>query len=112
MGRRLAPLLIDFAGVTEAGRVLDVGCGTGSLTLVIACRLGGGVITGIDLSPGYIARAAKRNKNSRVTFEVGDACALRMPRSITCFHRSFCNSFRMPIEPSAAALPRGDGLGD
>ena len=31
--RRLAPLLIDFAGVRSAERVLDVGCGTGSLTL-------------------------------------------------------------------------------
>ncbi len=30
--RRLAPLLIDFASVKDAERVVDVGCGTGSLT--------------------------------------------------------------------------------
>lgn len=75
--RRLAPLLIDFAGVTEAGRVLDVGCGTGSLTFEIARRLGSSTITGIDFSPPYIAHAATSNQNPHITFEVGDACALR-----------------------------------
>lgn len=35
MGRwsaRLAPLFVDFAGVTDCQHVLDVGCGTKSLT--------------------------------------------------------------------------------
>ena len=34
--RRLAPLLIDFAGFSSAGRVLDVGCGTGNLSFALA----------------------------------------------------------------------------
>ena len=75
--RQLAPLLIDFAGMTGARRVLDVGCGTGSLTFEIARRLRSGAITGIDLSPAYIGHASRRNENPCVTFEVGDACALR-----------------------------------
>jgi hypothetical protein len=28
--RRLAPLLIDFAGIADGKKILDVGCGTGS----------------------------------------------------------------------------------
>jgi ubiquinone/menaquinone biosynthesis C-methylase UbiE len=75
--RRLAPLLIAFSGVTAARRVLDVGCGTGSLTFEIARRLGSGVVTGIDFSPVYIEHASRRNENPCITFEVGDACALR-----------------------------------
>ncbi len=29
--RRLAPLLIEFGGLADGDRVLDIGCGTGSL---------------------------------------------------------------------------------
>jgi len=34
--RRLAPLFIDFAGITDAKCVLDVGCGTGNLSFGLA----------------------------------------------------------------------------
>jgi SAM-dependent methyltransferase len=36
--RRLAPLFIEFAGIGQARRVLDVGCGTGNLALFHAQR--------------------------------------------------------------------------
>ena len=36
--RRLAGPFLDFSGVPSRGRVLDAGCGTGSLTLALAAR--------------------------------------------------------------------------
>ncbi|MGE3784184.1 MAG: hypothetical protein AB7H71_15800, partial [Alphaproteobacteria bacterium] len=33
--RRLAPLLIGFGGLADGDRVLDAGCGTGSLTFTL-----------------------------------------------------------------------------
>lgn len=68
-----APMLIKFAGVLERGKVLDIGCGTGSFALAIArlrphCR-----IEGIDISREYIEFARGRTRNLRVRFETGDA---------------------------------------
>ena len=36
--KRLASGFLEFAGLVEGGAVLDVGCGTGSLTFEIADR--------------------------------------------------------------------------
>jgi 2-polyprenyl-3-methyl-5-hydroxy-6-metoxy-1,4-benzoquinol methylase len=36
--RRLAVSFLDFSGVPPGGRVLDAGCGTGSLTLALAAH--------------------------------------------------------------------------
>ena len=74
--RRLAPLLIDFAGVTGAGRILDVGCGTGSLTFALAQNPRVCAVQGIDFSPAYVEHARQRACDARVGFQVGDACAL------------------------------------
>lgn len=78
--RRLAPLLIDFAGVTDAGRALDVGCGTGSLAFTLADRSQTSTVFGVDLSSQYIAHASRRRAESRVQFELGDATALRFEK--------------------------------
>ena len=75
--RRLAPLLIDFAGVNDGSRILDVGCGTGSLSFTLADRPHIRAITGVDLSPEYIAYAERQRRDPRVCLEDGDATNLR-----------------------------------
>ncbi|MDP3859864.1 MAG: methyltransferase domain-containing protein [Stagnimonas sp.] len=54
-------LLVDAALARPRGRVLDVGCGTGSTTLALARRLGALVrCTGVDISEPMIAAARAR----------------------------------------------------
>ena len=77
--RRLAEPFLDFAGFADGDEVLDVGCGTGSLTFAVSARADVKTIRGIDLSPAYIDYAKRRNSDSRVEFQVGDACALPFP---------------------------------
>lgn len=74
--RRLAPKFVAFAGIRDADSVLDVGCGTGSLTSTLALNPGIRRLHGVDFSAAYIEHARHRNDASRVQFQVGDACAL------------------------------------
>src|SRR5487761_570180 len=90
MGRwsgRLADKLIAFAGIEAGDRVLDVGCGTGSLALALAARPEPAAIVGIDIAPPYIAYAAARSTDRRLRFVAGDATALDFPAA--SFDRTF-----------------------
>jgi SAM-dependent methyltransferase len=54
-------LLVEAVSAGSGGRVLDVGCGTGSTTLAVARRLGAkGRCIGIDISDPMIAAARAR----------------------------------------------------
>jgi ubiquinone/menaquinone biosynthesis C-methylase UbiE len=79
MGRwsqKLAPKFIEFAGLREEGKVLDVGCGTGSLTFELAKSKGLREIAAIDFSPVFVAEATRRNTDQRIKIQQADACAL------------------------------------
>ena len=79
MGRwskRLAPVFLDFAGIGDGERVLDVGCGTGSLTLSITERANVAVIEAIDFEEQFVEALRQRTKDTRISARQGDACAL------------------------------------
>ena len=77
--RQLAPLFVEFVGVRDGESVLDVGCGTGSLSATLASVTGASKIVGIDPSNGFIEYARTQIADPRVTFEVGDAQNLPYP---------------------------------
>jgi SAM-dependent methyltransferase len=82
MGRwsaRLAEPFLDFAGWADGENILDAGSGTGSLTVALSRRLKAGRIAGIDYSPLYVDHTNQVIRDPRVTFQVGDICALPFP---------------------------------
>jgi ubiquinone/menaquinone biosynthesis C-methylase UbiE len=79
---RLRERTLEAAGIAAGEQVLDVGCGTGTLTLAAKRRVGAnGSVRGVDASPEMIARA--RTKAERggvpVTFEIVQAQSLPFP---------------------------------
>ncbi|PWI13195.1 SAM-dependent methyltransferase [Streptomyces sp. Act143] len=74
--RPLEEVLVEGMPADTGGRVLDVGCGTGSTTVAVARRLGpGGRCVGVDISAPMIAAARERAERAGVaaSFVVADA---------------------------------------
>lgn len=70
----LAEIFADWAGIAPGLRALDVGCGPGALTAVLASRLGSEATTAIDPSESFVA--AVRARLPEVDVRSGSAEAL------------------------------------
>jgi len=75
----LAPKFLDLAKVSDHGRILEAGCGTGALTSRICDHAAGARITAVDVSRAYVDFAARRIDDPRVAFEVADIARLPYP---------------------------------
>jgi 2-polyprenyl-3-methyl-5-hydroxy-6-metoxy-1,4-benzoquinol methylase len=74
-GARLIALLRE-RGLPAGASILDAGCGTGSLALMLAAE--GYGVTGVDFSPEMIARARAKDTAGKVDWRVGDIAALAL----------------------------------
>jgi ubiquinone/menaquinone biosynthesis C-methylase UbiE len=80
--RRFRREIVELAGIGPGERVLDVGCGTGTLAITASETVGsGGEVVGVDATVSMIERARKkaRRKNADVRFEPGLAEAIPAP---------------------------------
>lgn len=70
-----------LGSLRPADRLLDVGCGPGTITLDLARRVAGGAVLGLDRDPGVVARARARARGAaapRASFAVGDVYHLAL----------------------------------
>jgi 2-polyprenyl-3-methyl-5-hydroxy-6-metoxy-1,4-benzoquinol methylase len=66
----ILPSLLDWLGELRGRRVLDAGCGEGYLARVLADR--GAAVTGIDISPGLIEQARRKNPAGTIMYRAAD----------------------------------------
>lgn len=78
---RFRKALVDFAVLKEGEQVLDACCGTGTLTYLLAERVGRtGAVTGIDLSFSSLGVAAKKAKKVLpLTFRQASCADIPLP---------------------------------
>ncbi|MBO0894197.1 MAG: methyltransferase domain-containing protein [Acidimicrobiales bacterium] len=86
-------------------RVLDVGCGPGTITLGLATRVPHGEVVGVDASEEVLDQArsaAAREGRTNVAFETGDAYALRFEAA--SFDVVFAHQLLQHLSDPPAAL--------
>lgn len=101
------PFLVRHLGVHPGMTVVDVGCGTGVYTRILASRLHGeGIAIGVDAHPGMIERAREQTQaegwGALVEYRAADATALPLPDG--CADVVFCNSLLWLLRDPVAAL--------
>jgi SAM-dependent methyltransferase len=107
MGRwssRLVGPFLTFGGIQPGDRVLDVGCGTGVLSVALAER--GAKAVGIDASEAYLASARRQRSHQSVTYELGDVRRMRYADASfdACVSPWFWTSSRSAIRSSGRCV--------
>ncbi|MGD2152669.1 MAG: methyltransferase domain-containing protein [Gemmatimonadales bacterium] len=72
--QRFREWTVEFAGITQGQAVLDVGCGTGNLTMVAKVRAGAdGEVHGFDAAPEMVREAERKaaERGLDIHYQVG-----------------------------------------
>ncbi|MFZ2959723.1 MAG: class I SAM-dependent methyltransferase [Candidatus Ozemobacteraceae bacterium] len=88
-------------GVGTSEKVLDIGCGTGNLSLALLEKLGpDACVHAIDISPRMLDVARRKTTDPRVIWHLGDA--LQLPMGDATLDRVFCCAVWPHFEDHAA----------
>lgn len=75
-------MLVEMAEVAPGHMVLDLACGTGDITFLLAAKVTSGQVIGVDITPRMLQIAEKRGQAlglDSVRFEQGDIVGLSHP---------------------------------
>jgi ubiquinone/menaquinone biosynthesis C-methylase UbiE len=84
---RLRGRLLDDAGIGPGEQVLDLGCGTGALALLLKRRVPGARVTGLDPDPKALARAVEKARAAGAEIDWQRGYAGRAPFPAHSFDR-------------------------
>jgi ubiquinone/menaquinone biosynthesis C-methylase UbiE len=98
--------LIHQAGIEPGQAVLEIGCGTGNLTILMARLCAGTRIVGMDPDPKALERARRKAESSgaSIRFDQGFAEALAYPDGSFDRVLSALMLHHLPADTKAAAL--------
>lgn len=104
-------------------RILDVGCGDGKVTAMLAQAVPRGSVVGCDASPEMIAHAAKHHRRKNLEFVEANATDLRVPGPFDLVfsnaalhwvsdHRAFLRGAAKALRPGGRLMVSCGGQGN
>jgi SAM-dependent methyltransferase len=96
--------LVEQAALRPGHRVLDIGCGTGSLVVLVKRRHPEAEVVGLDPDPKALARAAGKARRAAVSVHLDQGFADALPYVDASFDRVF-SSFMFHHLPAEAKEP-------
>lgn len=88
-GDRARHYLIEQAGIQPGQRILDIGCGTGTLVVLIRRLFSQVEAVGLDPDPRALNRAARKAKRAGVSIHLDQGFSDRLPHQNASFDRVF-----------------------
>ena len=85
--RRFKRRLIDVAGIVAGQDVLDLGCGTGTLALMISQMRPGARVAGLDIDPRILAIARRKIADAGADIAIHEGSATSPPLPPASFDR-------------------------
>jgi ubiquinone/menaquinone biosynthesis C-methylase UbiE len=98
--------LVDGAGLRAGQRVLDVGCGTGTLAVLVKTVPPGVDVTGLDPDPRALGRARRKARRAGVAVRLDEGFAGALPYAPGSFDHVFSSFMlhHLSAEEKLAAL--------
>jgi ubiquinone/menaquinone biosynthesis C-methylase UbiE len=96
--------LINQAGISPGHRVLEIGCGTGNLAMLVKRLNPASQVVGIDPDPKALARAHGKAQRREATIQFDQGFAEELPYPDASFDRVFSAFMLHHVRPDAKPL--------
>jgi ubiquinone/menaquinone biosynthesis C-methylase UbiE len=96
---RFKELLVDQAAPAPGQRILDLGCGTGTLALQVKRRQPAAEVVGLDADPEMLAQARDKAERAGVVLELTEGYSTELPHEDASFDRVLSTLFFHHLDP-------------
>ena len=96
---RFKELLLEQAAPAPGQRVLDLGCGTGTLAIQLKRREPGAEVTGLDADPEMLDQARSKAERAGVELELTEGFSTALPYEDDSFDRVLSTLFFHHLDP-------------
>ena len=96
---RFKAMLIEQAAVEPGQRVLDLGCGTGTLAIQVKRREPGAEVVGLDADPEMLSQAEAKARGAGVEVSLTEGMSTELPFEDGSFDRVLSTLFFHHLDP-------------